>query len=183
MQNKLVENCKDVCANPSKLVCFGYEIRKQDYEQEKKEGTDKDLYTNLFLKDIQIDTLLRTIITTNCWNGDKMVIQPAVQYYEMKTGEDYKYELRCEDSTSSKYKPFIISSQIEKYNQNGADDEFIMSFLTKMQIGMDKLKQKIKDRWGKGNNKIQFQLTQRGLKMLNNGKTFICKDGNIAQSK
>ena len=30
---------------------------------------------------------------------------------------------------------------------------------------------------------MQFQLTQRGLRILNNGKSFICKNGNVMASK
>ena len=44
---------------------------------------------------------------------------------------------------------------------------------------MDNLKQKIRDRWGKGNNKMQFQLCQTGLKIINDGKRFICKEGIV----
>ena len=33
MQLKLIDTSKDVCTDPYKLICFGYEIRKQDYEQ------------------------------------------------------------------------------------------------------------------------------------------------------
>ena len=38
--------------------------------QEKKEG----YYTNLFLKDVELDELLRNIIESNSWNGTLMEI-------------------------------------------------------------------------------------------------------------
>ena len=56
----------------------------------------------------------------------------------MNTGEDYKYELRCEDVQGAN-KPFIISSKAEQY-QTDENDEFILSFLNKLQITIDKLK-------------------------------------------
>jgi len=46
------------------------DITKEQETKEKKEG----YYTNLFLKDVEIDELLMNIIESNNWNGTKMEI-------------------------------------------------------------------------------------------------------------
>lgn len=52
MKTLIFETCRDICEDPYKIICFAYEIRKQDAEQESKENTQKDYYTNLLLKDV-----------------------------------------------------------------------------------------------------------------------------------
>ena len=71
-----------------------------------------------------------------------MVIKPATVHFELNCGEDYKYEMRCEESSGSN-KPFIISHKADQYATNENDD-FIISFLAKCQIKFDELKNKIK---------------------------------------
>ena len=44
-----------------------------------------------------------------------MEIEPSTLHYELRCGEEYKYELRCEESKSGKKKPFIISNKVETY--------------------------------------------------------------------
>ena len=46
-----------------------------------------------------------------------MEIRPASLHCEIRCGDDddYKYELRCEKSNSSKKKPFIISNKVEEF--------------------------------------------------------------------
>ena len=52
MKQKIGDNCKEICEDPYKLVCFAYEIRKQDAEEEQKKGTEKDYFTKYLLKDV-----------------------------------------------------------------------------------------------------------------------------------
>lgn len=47
---------------------------------------------------------------------------------------------------------------MERYS-NEENKEALVSLLTSLQVSFDKLKQKIKDHWGKGSVKIQFLLT------------------------
>ena len=47
-----------------------------------------------------------------------MEIEPPTLHYELRIGDNYKYELRCEESKSSRKKPFIISSKVESYQNN-----------------------------------------------------------------
>lgn len=130
---------------------------------------------------MELDTLMRTMIESNYWNTTNqcMEIEPSTLHYELRIGEDYKYELRCEESKGGRKKPFIISSKVETY-QNEENKELLVSFLTKLQVGYDKLKQKIKDKWGNGTVKFQFMLTQRGIRILHNNKSFICKNGSVS---
>ena len=68
MKQKIKDNCKEICSDPYKLVCFAYEIRKQDAEEEQKKGTEKDYFTKYLLKDVELDTLMRTMIDSNYWD-------------------------------------------------------------------------------------------------------------------
>ena len=101
-----------------------------------------------------MDAVMRSIIDSNYWTSNGgMEIQPPTQHYELRCGEEFKYELRCEESTGSKKKPFIISSQVEKYS-NDENQEMLVALITKLQMNFEKMRQKIRDRWGKGSLKI-----------------------------
>ena len=96
MKAKIQEISAEVCEDPYDLVCYAYEVRKQDGEQ--MNGAKKrpeNYYTNLLLGDVKMDELLRIIIESNHWINDRMKVVPENLHYELRIGDEYKYELRC----------------------------------------------------------------------------------------
>lgn len=45
-----------------------------------------------------MDAVMRTIIDSNYWTGETMQIEPQTLHYELRCGEEFKYELRCDAS-------------------------------------------------------------------------------------
>ena len=102
-----------------------------------------------------------------------MEIRPATLHCEIRYGDDdYKYELRCEESNSSKKKPFTISSQVEQFTGESNQD-MLMSLMIKLQSSIDKVEEKIKDRWGKGSHKFQLVLSAAGLNIVQGDMIFM----------
>ena len=91
-----------------------------------------------------------------------MKIMPESQHYEMRIGEDYKYELRSADSERKQESPFIISGTGDDMYVDKADDGF-EAFLSRVQMLIDRVPQAIKEKFGKGDPRIKFILSERGL--------------------
>ena len=85
MQLNISTKVKEVCANKHTLLCFAYEVRKHDAVQQLKTGSPQDYYTKLFFKDVQIDPILMTIIESNYWEKDQMII---TGFFELSFGDE-----------------------------------------------------------------------------------------------
>ena len=55
------------CEDPKDMICYAFEVRKQDAEQEMKGKRPKDFFTEVLLGKVEMDKVLRTIIYSNHW--------------------------------------------------------------------------------------------------------------------
>lgn len=127
-----------------------------------------------------MDEIQRSIIHCNHWKNDKMVIEPETLHYEMRIGDEFKYELRSAISTRSQESPFIISYKNEECYVDQSDTN-LLALLARLQIFFDRVPQMIRDKWGSGDIKMQFILSSRGLMIQHQDKRFICRNGEVEQ--
>ena len=78
-----------------------------------------------------------------------MKVVPENLHYEMRIGDDYKYELRCGVSKTNKVSPFIITKTGDEMNVNKDDSAFV-AFLVRLNMVIEKIPKMIKDKYGQG---------------------------------
>lgn len=119
---------------------------------------------------------------SNKWVNGKMTLVPENQYFEMRIGEEQRYELRDAVSQKRQESPFIISKSGDEMYVDQNDSAFV-SFLARIQMFIDKVPQLIKNKYGSGDTKMQFILTSRGLEIFHQNRKFMCRDGMVEQNR
>ena len=101
------------------------------------QNTARDYYTNLIFKDVEMDHIMKSIIHTNYWAIDRMVMKPVSAHFIMRFGhQDFQYELRYNPSKAKTAKPIVINDKLPQVNDDESDDS-IIKFLTRIQKSVD----------------------------------------------
>ena len=63
------------------------------------------------------------------------------------------------------------------------DDSAFVAFLVRLNMVIEKIPKMIKEKYGQGDIKLQFVLSNRGMHIIHQGRRFICRDGEVEQQR
>lgn len=124
----LKKTIKEICQDYKNIFPFAYEVRKQDAEQEFKNISVRNYYTELIFDEetVEIEYIVRQVILINKWNVERQKMEVTTNsYFKLHYGEEFQYELRY-DTKKNPIKPFIISGKPEEVDEGEIDNPMLL---------------------------------------------------------